>query len=523
MNSSENSFNLVDEKWIPIAGRGYASLYDIFSGAGMSHLGGNPVEKIVVFRLLLAICHAAVELPDDEASQHLSTTDLADAAREYLRKWHECFYLHGEQPFLQFKALANEKFKKDETWLLRVNASNNKAMLSNWEWSQRKESISNEESTMLLLNQSCFGCAGYKSNNKDKLGGNYIVLTPGYRGKFKDGEKPGQLGKGILLGDGFVHSYYYGENILESLILNMLTDADLKKLNIFPEGLGRPFWEEMPVGEDCPRARQYRNSYQGQLFPLDKFLYVDDNNEFFTITDGIKYADDCSLPEPAFILVGKGRDERFMRVRQDKRIWRELPAILSFLAAENSRPRPYFLSFGISRLRERKKDGQLAVWAGGMSVSSTAGVQVLQGKDDYLESIFSFPVQCFGDVGLGNLTKLIERSDEYSEILRNAIFNYSKHLQPNVRSRKDDVLGNALSSKALAIYWSKLEAQIEDIIDIAFSEDYDADKQKNIFSNWRCLVNNIYNDTCSRETSRQLMAWTDAMPNFNSNKAGKKK
>ena len=156
-------------------------------------------------------------------------------------------------------------------------------------------------------------------------------------------------------------------------------------------------------------------------------------------------------------------------------------------------------------------------------MSSTAGVQVLQGKDDYLESIFIFPAQCFGSVGLGNLTKLIGRSDEYSEILRNAIFNYSKHIQPNMRSRKDDVLGNALSSKALAIYWSKLESQIDDIIDIAFSDACDDEKLEAVYANWRKMVNNIYDDICPRETSRQLLAWTDATPNFNPPKTGRKK
>ncbi len=523
MNSSENSFNLVDEKWIPVVGKGYASLHDIFSIAGKSHLGGNAVEKIVVFRLLLAICHATVELPDDQASLQLGVEDLADAACSYLEKWHDQFYLHGEHPFLQFKALSSPNMKKDETWLLRVNASNNKAMLSDWEWTQRRDSLSNEAVAMLLLRQSCFGCAGYKSSNKDKLSGNYIVLTPNYTGKLKDIGKPGQLGKGTLLGDGLLHSYYYGENILESLILNMLTVADLKKLNTFSEGFGRPFWEEMPAGEDCQRARQYRNSYQGQLFPLDKFLYVDDNNEFFTITDGIKYPDDSSLPEPAFILVGKERDQKFMRIRQDKRIMRELPAILSFLAACNSKPTPYFLSFGISRLRNRKKEGQIEVWVGGMSVSSTAGVQVLQGKDDYLESVFTFSVQCFGTVGLENLTKMIGRADDYSEILRNAIFNYSKQLQPNVRSRKDDVLGNALSSKALAFFWSNLESQIDVIIDIAFSGDCNDEKMEIVYANWRKMVNTIYDDICPRDTARQLLAWTDATPNFNLNKTSRKK
>ena len=65
---NKKSFNLIDEPWIPVAGeKELRSLRTIFSGAAPRDLSGNPVEKIVLFRLLLSIAHAAVKIPDTDA------------------------------------------------------------------------------------------------------------------------------------------------------------------------------------------------------------------------------------------------------------------------------------------------------------------------------------------------------------------------------------------------------------------------------------------------------------------------
>lgn len=44
----ENRFNLIDEPWIPVVGKGKVGLKDIFADESISALGGNPVEKIAV-------------------------------------------------------------------------------------------------------------------------------------------------------------------------------------------------------------------------------------------------------------------------------------------------------------------------------------------------------------------------------------------------------------------------------------------------------------------------------------------
>ncbi|PLN02419.1 type I-E CRISPR-associated protein Cse1/CasA, partial [Klebsiella pneumoniae] len=54
----ENRFNLIDEPWIAVVDVGLVSLTDIFSQPELRALGGNPVEKIALTKLLLAIAQA---------------------------------------------------------------------------------------------------------------------------------------------------------------------------------------------------------------------------------------------------------------------------------------------------------------------------------------------------------------------------------------------------------------------------------------------------------------------------------
>ena len=61
----DNRFNLIDEPWIPIADCGRVSLGQLFANPDYRALGGNPVQKIALMKLLLAIAQAAAT-PDDE-------------------------------------------------------------------------------------------------------------------------------------------------------------------------------------------------------------------------------------------------------------------------------------------------------------------------------------------------------------------------------------------------------------------------------------------------------------------------
>lgn len=126
---TERTFNLIDHGWIPIQGvNARQGLKQIFSQGDLKQLSGNSVEKIVVLRLLLAITHAAVSLPDNAAWLSLSLPELAEKVIAYLQTWHDHFDLYGKKPFMQFPQLAQGKTSPFSVAQLCV-ATGNKVIL----------------------------------------------------------------------------------------------------------------------------------------------------------------------------------------------------------------------------------------------------------------------------------------------------------------------------------------------------------------------------------------------------------
>lgn len=63
---NNNSFNLIDEKWIITVDCGLVSLRQIFTDKSIKRLGGTVIEKLSVFKLLLAIAQAAYTPENDD-------------------------------------------------------------------------------------------------------------------------------------------------------------------------------------------------------------------------------------------------------------------------------------------------------------------------------------------------------------------------------------------------------------------------------------------------------------------------
>ena len=102
-------FNLVDEPWIPVADYGRASLKQIFQNPEYQSLGGNPVQKIALMKLLLAIAQSAATPVSEKEHETSSFDGLAKSCIDYLEHWHDRFYLYGSEPFLQMPASAQAK------------------------------------------------------------------------------------------------------------------------------------------------------------------------------------------------------------------------------------------------------------------------------------------------------------------------------------------------------------------------------------------------------------------------------
>jgi len=251
----ENRFNLIEEPWIPVADVGRVSLRQIFTHPEYRSLGGDPVKRIAITKLLLAIAQAAKTPIDDSEWAGLKEQGMANACLAYLDKWNGKFWLYGQLPFLQYPELEGSKLQTYGAVLPEV-ATGNTTVLTE---SQIERPLEDAERAVLLVCLMGFGLGGKKTDNS-------VVLSKGYQGKSKTG-KPGSL-IGFM---GYLHSFLQGSSILKSLWLNLLSQQQVHEMKFYDQGLGVPPWEEMPIGENDSVAVRLQQSLMGRLVPLSRF------------------------------------------------------------------------------------------------------------------------------------------------------------------------------------------------------------------------------------------------------------
>ncbi len=487
-NLQPSSYNLVDEPWIPVAGEAKKrSLMGIFTAPAPAGLSGNAVDKIVILRLLLSIAQASTKIEDEDAYVALSEEIIAENARKYLSEHRHLFDLYDkEKPFLQFPQLA-EKGTADSCATLSVSvATGNKTVLTSW---NREYPLSNAEKAVLLLRSTGFACGGKKYDSM-------LILSPGH--------EKGKTGKcGTLLGSyGYLHSYLKGENLWQTIFRNLFTESDIKKIANLSE-LGIPAWEKMPAGERDKRAEEYKNSYFGTLLPLDKFLLLTEDG--IIKTDGIQYVVDCNnVVDPAVTTLTSGKEKRFLYTNTEKRPWRQIPALLSFVKRGCDNSPPYFLSYGLQKMRGKHE--LLTFWTGGAAVSSNSGEQYLSGTDDYVESEFSIECDAIGKQSMQLFETMMLNLDKTSKGLYSAVVAYFKEMNDDSAA---DWAGRATSK-----FWGIMESHADTIISLAFGEDATEENRIKEEQTWKKIIFELYDEFCPHESVRQIAAWAGANPRY---------
>src|SRR5690625_2810882 len=407
-------FNLIDEPWIPVADVGRVSLGQVFSHADYRTLGGNPVQKITVMKLLLAIAQAAATPVDEQAWRRLTAAGLASACFEYLQQWRECFDLYGEQPFLQMPAIAAAQIKSYGTVQPAI-ATGNTTVLHH---GQLEHPLADADKALLLVEQMSFALGGKKTDNS-------VVLSPGYTGKFNARGRPSTGKPGPAVAHmGLLHNFLQGSNLWQSLWLNLFTAEQIQQSRFFPQGVGTAPWERMPAGENCPVAIELKDSLMGRLVPLSRFCLLHEDGLYYS--EGI--AHDNYLEgklDPSAAADWSARRPRVLWVNPDKRPWRELTALLSFMAQQQSQGFECLqLAAGVQRAADELET--FAIWSGGLRVSSNAGEQYASGNDDYVESMVWMPSKALSEAWFLQLQAEMKALDGLARILYGRVMAYFK-------------------------------------------------------------------------------------------------
>lgn len=489
MEGTINRFNLVDEPWIPVADFGLASLKQIFSDSSIRTLNTNPVQKIALMKLLLAIAQAAFTPNNNKEWIEIGFEGMAKKTVSYLDEKRDLFFLYGAKPFLQMKEISSAKKQGYGAVHLYIASGNNTVLNQ----SQVDRELTDAEKAQLLIFLMGFAPGGKQTDNS-------IVLSKNYNGKNSSG-KPGSL----LGSRGYLHTLLTGKNMIETLWLNILTKEQISDIRFFSSGIGVPPWEKMPVGEDCETARKLKSSYMGRLVPMSRFVLFKEND--------LHYSEGIAHPElkeggfdPTIAVDFSTSTPKVLWVDPEKRPWRQLVAMLSFFSSER---RKSFdcrqLKFGLIRVREAVKE--FGIWSGGINLSNKAGEQYATGNNDFVESEITLYSKSLGYPWFSKLKDEMNALEDLSNIIDKAIKGYYRKLKADRKTT------SKLATLATNLYWQLCEQNFQDLLDAC--DDNTGIVTKDLRQVFAKFVNKAYNAYCPQDTARQLDAWASNRPFIN--------
>ncbi len=484
----ENRFNLIDEPWIPIADIGRVGLKDLFIHPEFRTLGGNPVQKVAIMKLLQALAQAATTPRDMDEWQQRGWRGMADRICSYLEQWHERFYLYGKHPFLQLPAISQAAIKSFATVLPDV-ATGNTTVLTQ---SQVEKPLDDGEKALLLLTQMSFALGGKKTDNSR-------VLTPSYRGKSNDKGKPSTGKPGPSVAHmGMLHNYCLGTSLLESVWLNLFTEAEINGLTIYPNGLGVAPWEQMPQGEDCEVARQLKGSLMGRLVPLCRFCLLTDEGLHYS--EGIAHGNHKDgIFDPSVAVDASGKEAKVRWANPELRPWRELTSLLGFIVQERS---PFdCIQLRLALPKACRQATPIAIWSGGLRVSSNAGEQYVSGSDDVVESLCWLHPEQLGDIWFKMLQTEMDELDKLARSLYGCVMGYFK---------AQLMEGESYAKQASHLFWQLSERQCQALLDNCNN----ATVRQQLRRQFARYATQVFNQTCPNHTARQMDAWAKTKPNF---------
>lgn len=491
-----NRYNLIDESWIPVVGKGKVGLRQIFADNSISALGGNPIEKIAVFKLLLAIAQSAYTPKDEDDWKNLGCKGLQEKVDAYLTEHYDCFWLYGEKPFLQMPAIEKAAIKSFGDVQFEIATGNTSVVT---EIQTEKKQLLDAQKALIILQLMGFAFGGKKTDNS-------IVLSKGYTGKYNDKGKPASGKFGPSLGFmGFLHSFYVFENVINNVFMNLMTESNISSMKMYPGGVGDAPWLKMPVGEDDDIARKLKQAYMGRLIPLNRFVLIEG--------DGLHYSEGIAHPsymdgvvDSSIAVDFSSSKPKILWVDPEKRPWRQLTSLLSFLDTSG---KTKFECVGLKSLAMRLIEKEsFGIWSGGVRVSSNAGEQYLTGTDDYVDSEIQMSSMIFAETSSfhSSLSLKMELLESWA----------SKSIYGSVLRYYSDLMmeGKNIASKATFVFWQQCEKYFQSIVDSCLIKDTEErEKVSKTLENkiWNDLQN-IYNEFCPNQTARQLESWAKNRP-----------
>lgn len=483
-----NQFNLIDEPWIPVVGEKAASLRDIFSTNEPSQLGGTPIQKLSVLKLLLAIAQHASTPTNQMHWKELGPNGIGDHCLAYLEANHACFSLYGDRPFLQFPILEQIKtYKGEPIAIMPIGKAyhpdipaENDTVINQY---QVNRVPTDAEKALFLVSVMNYNSGG-------KRVAHVPPLSPHFTTKGKSAKPGPSLGNYT----GYAQSCLWGSSILETVWLNLFTKEDFAKYPQWHNDPIPPPWQLMPTGEDDDIARALKNSHMGTLVSLSRFTLLKEDGVLFT--EGIQYPSHKEGWREPFMSIKK--DDKVQFLDTSKKPWRNLDALLSLSFAETDRG---FTCTQVQEflLRARSAVPSFGVWSGGLQVRGTAGDQSVKQSDDFIESVIFLDSKALGEPWFKTLESEMGWLESTGYTLKMSVKRYYQELNEKKAS---------IDAAATARFWEYCETLFQNLVDACADEDALLRIRRKI----AIKVDDLYNTFCGRDTARQMISWVKHRP-----------
>lgn len=483
------SFNLCHEKWIPTS-QGDFSLIDLIEKDQM--FSGSAIEKLSIFNLLKAIAQSAITPKTERDWASITEIQFKEKLVEYLKENENLFGLYDKaKPFLQFPVFKGKIAKVSVNAISVTDLSSNATVLFD---SQRRKNLTDAEKARVILSQMGFAKSG-------KVTDNSVSLTQGHKK-----EKSSCIGSSLGF-MGFLHNHVMvSGSLLKSLMLNLYSVesarsyvGDLDEAN--PIGVAP--WERMPTGEDCSTARLIQRSIIGRLVPMGRFLLLEGNEVY--ITEGIRHEmQTAGKVDPTVAINLSEKKPKVIWALSDKKPWRELPALLGFLAAEKKGFNCPQIRMAVNRLQHISSD-EIEIWSAGTNVSSNAGEQYLSGKNDHLDSIVQIERDALGETSYLRLKSFFALMDDIRNKLYGSVTGFYKELGEGDK-------GGKKASNACEFYWIECEKKLPLIFFVIQDSDFDSEESMKVKREILSVASQTFDRFCQKKTARQIAAWAKKAP-----------
>jgi len=483
-----DKFNLTTEKWIPTS-EGLSSLMDVF--VKDLKLGGNPVQKIAITKLLLAITQTVITPKDEKEYKSIDLKTVSEKVIAYLREKQELFNLYGENPFLQFPQLKSFATSDDlycDYSILDVTTPSEDTAIYNDVLA--KKEYTHARRAMLLIENIGMSVVGVFKNHitlsKEKI-----------KYKVNDNGKPTFIKAGNSMGNGYLHSFVWGQTILETIWLNVMTHEQINNHRIYENGLGFPAWEKMPTTENCEVAEEYKKTYMFSLVPLSLYVLFLENT--ILVTGGIE-SENLDLSCLTY------SDKNTLKARNANvktKVFREILALLNFLEIDKKEC--------CVQLKNclRRKTKNVAIWSGGFPYTNKSGNFVITDEHDYVES--EIWVSDLGSIFYTNLkTEMTNLEKNATAVLTMSVGRYYMQLGEPATSKKK----KANQEKASRLFYDFVEKEFSDMIQLCNPDSYSDESILKFRQKISKMAGKVYDIVCPKDSTKSLMEWIHCRPYF---------